>query len=28
MKKERRDWIHEYKAEHGAKPPGDLKGFY
>lgn len=28
MKKDRRDWIHEYKALHANKPPDDLKGFY
>ena len=28
MKKERRDWIQEYKANHANKPPDDIKGFY
>lgn len=28
MQKERRDWIHEYKAQHANKPPDDLKEFY
>lgn len=28
MKKERRDWIQEYKALHANKPPTDLKEFY
>jgi uncharacterized protein YqeY len=28
MKKERRDWIQEYKALNANKPPTDLKDFY
>lgn len=28
MLKERRDWIHQYKALHANKPPDDLKEFY
>lgn len=28
MKKERRDWIQEYKSLHANKPPADLKEFY
>lgn len=28
MLKERRDWIHQYKALHANKPPDDLKDFY
>lgn len=28
MLKERRDWIHEYKAQHANKPPPDIKEFY
>lgn len=28
MKKERRDWMHEYRALHNGKPPADLKDFY
>jgi hypothetical protein len=28
MLKERRDWVHEYKALHASKPPDDLTGFY
>ena len=28
MLKDRRDWIHQYKALHANKPPDDLKAFY
>jgi hypothetical protein len=28
MKKERRDWIQDYKQVHASKPPDDVKGFY
>lgn len=28
MLKERRDWVHEYKALHASKPPDDLTGYY
>jgi hypothetical protein len=28
MKKERRDWIQDYKQMHASKPPDDVKGFY
>lgn len=28
MLKDRRDWIHQYKALHANKPPEDLKEFY
>lgn len=28
MLKERRDWIQEFKALNGGKPPSDLKEFY
>lgn len=28
MLKERRDWIHQYKAEHANKIPDDIKGYY
>jgi len=28
MKKERRDWIQEYRGLHNGKPPADLKDFY
>lgn len=28
MKKERRDWIQDYKQLHASKPPDDVKLFY
>lgn len=28
MKKERRDWIQDYKQIHASKPPNDVKKFY
>ena len=28
MLKERRDWIQDYRANHGGKPPEDLKDYY
>ena len=28
MKKERRDWIQEFRGLHNGKPPADLKDFY
>ena len=28
MKKERRDWIQDYKQVNASKPPDDVKGFY
>jgi len=28
MKKERRDWIQEYRGLHNGKPPADLKDFH
>lgn len=28
MKKERRDWIQDYKQNHASKPPDDIKAFY
>ena len=28
MKKERRDWIQEYRGLHNGKPPADLKDYY
>lgn len=28
MKKERRDWIQDFKQIHASKPPEDVKGFY
>lgn len=28
MKKERRDWIQDYKQQHASKPPEDIKKFY
>jgi hypothetical protein len=28
MKKERRDWIQDYRGLHNGKPPADLKDFY
>lgn len=28
MKKERRDWIQDYKQMHASKPPEDVKKFY
>jgi hypothetical protein len=28
MLKERRDWIQDSKADHGGKPPDDLKDFH
>lgn len=28
MLKERRDWVHDYKAHHASKPPDDLTKFY
>ena len=28
MLKERRDWVHDYKAHHANKPPDDLTKFY
>jgi len=28
MKKDRRDWVHEYKGQHANKPPDDLKKYY
>lgn len=28
MLKERRDWIQEYRALHGGKPPTDIDKFY
>jgi len=28
MLKERRDWVHQWKADHLNKPPDDLTKFY